>query len=83
LDQLFAKHDIVNVQLPLFIRYSHFIKEKQHVKGFGPELFLVTKKGEETLDEPYVIRPTSEVAFCNYFKQIVVSYSDLPLKNNQ
>jgi prolyl-tRNA synthetase len=71
------------VQLPLFIRYSEFTKEKEHVEGFAPELFLVTKKGEQNLEEPYVVRPTSEIAFCNYFKQIIHSYNDLPIKYNQ
>ncbi|MDR3163481.1 MAG: proline--tRNA ligase [Mycoplasmataceae bacterium] len=83
LDKLFATQGIVNVQLPSFIKSSQFHKEKAHIKGFAPELFLVTQKGTETLTEPYVIRPTSEVSFCNYFKQIITSYADLPLKYNQ
>jgi prolyl-tRNA synthetase len=71
------------VQLPLFIKYSDFAKESQHVEGFAPELFLVTKQGNKDLEEPYVIRPTSEIAFCNYFKKIINSYNDLPIKVNQ
>jgi prolyl-tRNA synthetase len=74
---------IKNVQLPLFIKHSEFIKEKQHVEGFAPELFIVNKKGDENLEDPYVIRPTSEIAFCNYFKQVITSYNSLPIKYNQ
>jgi prolyl-tRNA synthetase len=59
------------------------MKEKEHVEGFAPEVFLVTKKGQETLSDPYVVRPTSEVLFCDYFKKIVTSYNDLPIKVNQ
>ena len=83
LDKRFKKYGIVNVALPTFIKYSEFMKEKQHVEGFAPEVFLVTKKGKEELTEPYVVRPTSEVLFCDYFKKIVTSYNDLPIKVNQ
>ncbi len=83
LDRRFHEIGVVNVQLPLFIKYSEFNKEKEHVEGFSPEVFLVTKKGEEELTEPYVVRPTSEVLFCSYFKSIVNSYRDLPIKVNQ
>ena len=83
LDKRFKKYGIVNVALPTFIKYSEFMKEKQHVEGFAPEVFLVTKKGNENLTEPYVVRPTSEVLFCDYFKKIVTSYNDLPVKVNQ
>ncbi len=83
LDRRFAKIGISNVQLPLFIKYSEFNKEKEHVEGFAPEVFMVTKKGKEDLVDPYVIRPTSEVLFCNYFKSITNSYRDLPVKVNQ
>ena len=59
------------------------MREKEHVEGFAPEVFLVTKKGQEELTEPYVVRPTSEVLFCEYFKKIITSYNDLPIKVNQ
>jgi prolyl-tRNA synthetase len=74
---------IKNVQLPLLIKQSEFLKEKEHVEGFAPEIFLVTQQGDKKLDEPYVIRPTSEILFCNYFKKIVSSYNNLPIKFNQ
>ena len=83
LDKRFKKYDIVNVALPTFIKYSEFMREKEHVEGFAPEVFLVTKKGQEELTEPYVVRPTSEVLFCEYFKKIITSYNDLPIKVNQ
>ncbi|WEK82938.1 MAG: proline--tRNA ligase [Mycoplasma sp.] len=83
LDQQFTKIGIQNVLLPTFIRYSEFMKEKEHVDGFAPEVFLVTHKGKEKLDDPLVVRPTSEVVFCDYFKRIVTSYNDLPVKFNQ
>jgi prolyl-tRNA synthetase len=83
LDRRFANNGILNVQLPLFIKYSEFNREKEHVAGFAPELFLVTQQGDKKLEEPYVVRPTSEIAFCNYYKKIVNSYNDLPLKYNQ
>lgn len=82
-DYQFSKLGIENVQLPLFIKYSDFTQEKKHIEGFAPELFMVTKKGDELLVDPYVVRPTSEVSFCNYFKEIVKSYNDLPVKFNQ
>jgi prolyl-tRNA synthetase len=83
LDRRMKSMGVLNVQLPLFIKYSEFVKEKQHVEGFAPELFLVTKKGDEVLEDPYVIRPTSEITFCNYFKKIITSYASLPIKYNQ
>lgn len=83
LNHAFSKVGIKNIALPTFIRYSDFTKEKEHVSGFAPEVFLVDKKGEEALTDPYVIRPTSEVLFCEYFKKVVISYKDLPVKVNQ
>ena len=83
LDRRYRKHGILNVAFPTFIKFSDFMKEKEHVEGFAPEVFLVTKKGQETLSDPYVVRPTSEVLFCDYFKKIVTSYNDLPVKVNQ
>ena len=83
LDELFAKLNVSNVALPTFIKYSDFAKEAKHVEGFAPEVFLVTKKGDEVLTDPYVVRPTSEILFCHYFKSILTSYNDLPIKVNQ
>ena len=59
LDKMLLKHGVRNVALPTFIKYSDFAKESKHVEGFAPEVFLVTKKGNEELTEPDVVRPTS------------------------
>jgi len=68
---------------PLFIPYSFLAAEKEHVEGFAPELALVTKAGGEDLDEPLVVRPTSETIMYKSFSQWIQSYRDLPLKINQ
>lgn len=83
IDQRFVHLGVCNVALPTFIRYSEFMKEKEHVDGFAPEVFLITHKGKDKLDEPLVVRPTSEVIFCDYFRKITTSYNDLPIKYNQ
>lgn len=83
IDRRFATIGIVNIQLPLLIKQSEFNKEKQHIEGFKAELYTITHQGDEKLDEPLVLRPTSEIAFCNYFKQILQNYKQLPLKYNQ
>jgi len=62
---------------------SYIEKEKDHVKGFAPELATVTKVGDKVLEEPYVIRPTSEVLFGELFAKEINSYNDLPLIYNQ
>jgi prolyl-tRNA synthetase len=74
---------VQNVQLPLFIPYHDFVKEKAHLTGFAPELFLVDKKGDETLADPLIVRPTSEVLFSQLFQQQIHSYKELPIKYNQ
>ena len=72
-----------NVYMPLLIPHSLLEKEKEHVDGFAPECAYVTKGGSEILDEPLIIRPTSEVLFCQHFAKIVNSYRDLPKLYNQ
>lgn len=72
-----------NVVLPLLIPQRNIEKEKKHVKGFEPELATVTKIGNRELEEHYVIRPTSEVAFGALFHKEVRSYNDLPIIYNQ
>ncbi|AJQ45437.1 prolyl-tRNA synthetase [Ureaplasma diversum] len=83
LDKAFYKLNVRNLAMPTLIPYTEFLKEKDHIEGFAPELFTVTHIGDKKLESPYVIRPTSEILFCNYFKTIVNSYNDLPIKNNQ
>lgn len=83
IDKQFAKMGVKNIQLPLFIRQADFLKEKQHVEGFAPELFTVSTNKKEELAEPIVIRPTSEISFCQVFKSQIRSFNDLPLLYNQ
>ncbi|NLF48513.1 MAG: proline--tRNA ligase [Acholeplasmataceae bacterium] len=74
-------HD--NVYFPLVIPESLFQKEADHVEGFAPETAIVTIGGKEELSERLIIRPTSEVLFCDHFSHIISSYRDLPKKYNQ
>ena len=83
LDRMFKETGHVNVQMPTFIPESLFNKEKDHVEGFAPEVAWVTHGGSEKLEERMVVRPTSEVLFCDYYSKIVQSYRDLPLLYNQ
>lgn len=72
-----------NVYMPIFISESLLEKEKDHVKGFAPEVAWVTYGGDEKLTERLCVRPTSETLFCEHFAKIVQSYRDLPKKYNQ
>ncbi len=83
LDREFKKTGHENVYFPLVIPESLFMKEAEHVKGFAPETAIVTIGGKEILSERLIIRPTSEVLFCDHYAKIVSSYRDLPKKYNQ
>ncbi|MEU8431675.1 proline--tRNA ligase [Streptomyces sp. NPDC029216] len=72
-----------NAYFPLFIPQSYLTKEAEHVEGFAPELAVVTHGGGKELDEPVVVRPTSETIINDYFSKWVQSYRDLPLLINQ
>jgi len=72
-----------NVSFPLFIPESLLQKEKDHIEGFAPEVAWVTHGGEEELQERLVVRPTSEVLFCEYYSKNIHSYRDLPMLYNQ
>lgn len=72
-----------NVYMPLFIPESLLQKEKDHVEGFAPEVAWVTHGGNEPLAERLVVRPTSEVLFCEHYSNIIHSYRDLPKLYNQ
>ncbi|WP_420491892.1 proline--tRNA ligase [Neobacillus niacini] len=72
-----------NVYMPLFIPESLLQKEKDHVEGFAPEVAWVTHGGSEELAERLVVRPTSEVLFCEHYSNIIHSYRDLPKLYNQ
>jgi prolyl-tRNA synthetase len=69
--------------MPLVIPESSFMKEADHVKGFAPETAIITIGGKEELAERLIVRPTSEVLFCEHYAKIVSSYRDLPKKYNQ
>ncbi|MEU4618023.1 proline--tRNA ligase [Streptomyces umbrinus] len=72
-----------NAYFPLFIPQSYLTKEAEHVEGFAPELAVVTHAGGKELEEPVVVRPTSETIVNDYFSKWIQSYRDLPLLINQ
>jgi prolyl-tRNA synthetase len=71
-----------NAYFPLFIPMSYFEREAEHVEGFSPELAVVTHAGGKELDEPVVVRPTSETVIGEYMGKWTQSYRDLPLLLN-
>lgn len=83
LDKEFKKTGHENVQMPMFIPESLLNVEKEHIKGFAPEVAWVTYGGNEKLEERMCVRPTSEVLFCEHYKNIIKSYRDLPKLYNQ
>ena len=72
-----------NAYFPMFIPMSYLEKESAHVEGFSPELAIVTHGGGKELEEPVVVRPTSETIINASFSKWVQSYRDLPLLINQ
>jgi prolyl-tRNA synthetase len=82
LDRSFKATGHVNAAFPLLIPRSFIEKEKSHVAGFSPELAVVTHAGGEELEEPLVIRPTSETIIGHSFAKWIQSYRDLPLLIN-
>ncbi len=83
LDRRFKATGHVNAAFPLLIPMSFLEKEKEHVEGFSPELAVVTIGGGETLEEPLVVRPTSETIIGSMYAKWVRSYRDLPILINQ
>ncbi|MBR1441364.1 MAG: proline--tRNA ligase [Lachnospiraceae bacterium] len=83
LDKRFKETGVQNVYLPMFIPESLLQMEKDHVEGFAPEVAWVTQGGLQPLTERLCVRPTSETLFCDYYKNIVHSYRDLPQVCNQ
>lgn len=83
LDQMFKDTGHQNAYFPLLIPLSFLEREKEHVKGFAPEVAVVTHAGGKELEEPLVIRPTSETIIYYMFAKWVQSYRDLPLLINQ
>lgn len=83
LDDRFKASGHENAYFPLFIPMSFITKEKEHVEGFSPELAVVTHAGGEELEEPIVVRPTSETIIWSMYKKWIQSYRDLPILINQ
>jgi prolyl-tRNA synthetase len=83
LDRRFKATGHVNAAFPLLIPRSFIEKEKSHVAGFSPELAVVTHGGGEKLEEPLVIRPTSETIIGHSYAKWIQSYRDLPVLINQ
>jgi prolyl-tRNA synthetase len=72
-----------NAYFPLFIPEGYLQREAEHVEGFSPELAVVTHGGGKKLEEPVVVRPTSETVINSFFAKWIHSYRDLPLLLNQ
>ena len=83
LDDMFKETGHTNAYFPVLIPESFIQKEAEHVEGFSPELAVVTLAGGEELDEPLVMRPTSETIIWSMYKKWIQSYRDLPILINQ
>ena len=83
LDKRFKATGHVNAAFPLLIPKSFLEKEKEHVEGFSPELAVVTIGGGQELEEPLVVRPTSETIIGYMYSKWIKSYRDLPVLINQ
>ena len=83
LDDRFKATGHENMYFPLLIPQSFLQKEAEHVEGFAPELAVVTIAGGKQLEEPYVIRPTSETIIGHFFSKWIRSWRDLPVLVNQ
>ncbi|MFQ5538547.1 MAG: proline--tRNA ligase [Gemmatimonadota bacterium] len=83
LDDMFKETGHENAYFPLLIPMSFIEREKEHVEGFAPELAVVTQAGGKELEEPLVIRPTSETVIYSMYAKWVQSYRDLPVLMNQ
>jgi prolyl-tRNA synthetase len=83
LNRRIKKTGVRNAYFPLFIPESFLKKEAEHVEGFAPELAIVTHAGGKKLEEPLVVRPTSETIINSMFAKWIQSYRDLPLLINQ
>ena len=83
LDRRFKETGHENAYFPLFVPMSFIEKEAQHVEGFAPELAVVTHGGGKELEDPLVVRPTSETVIGYMYSQWIQSYRDLPVLINQ
>jgi prolyl-tRNA synthetase len=83
LDRMFKETGHENAYFPLLIPESYLKREAEHVEGFSPELAVVTHAGGKELEEPLVVRPTSETVIGEMFSRWISSHRDLPLLINQ
>jgi prolyl-tRNA synthetase len=83
LDGMFKATGHLNAYFPLFIPQSFLAKEAEHVEGFAPETAVVTRGGGKELEEPLVVRPTSETIIYASFAKWIQSWRDLPVLINQ
>jgi prolyl-tRNA synthetase len=83
LDRMIKETGAQNAYFPLLIPESYLRKEAEHVEGFAPECAVVTHAGGKELEEPLVLRPTSETVIYSMFSKWIMSYRDLPLLINQ
>lgn len=83
LDLRFKETGVKNAYFPLFIPEKFLKREEQRVEGFAPEVAVVTHAGGKKLEEPLVVRPTSETIMYDTFSRWIQSYRDLPLLINQ
>ena len=83
LDGMFKATGHTNAYFPMLIPQSFLAKEAEHVEGFAPELAVVTPAGGKQLEEPYVLRPTSETIIWDTYRRWIQSYRDLPILINQ
>ena len=83
LDRRFKETGVENVYMPMFIPESLLEREKDHVEGFAPEVAWVKYGGINPLQERLCVRPTSETLFCDFYKDEIQSYRDLPKVYNQ
>ena len=83
LDKRFKETGHKNAYFPMFIPKSFIEKEAEHVEGFSPELATVTHAGGKELEEPLIVRPTSETIINHMFAKWISSHRDLPMLINQ
>jgi prolyl-tRNA synthetase len=82
-DAKIKQEGVENVYFPMLIPEEFLRREEKHIEGFAPEVAVVTHAGGKKLEEPYVIRPTSETVVYEAFSRWIKSWRDLPLKINQ
>lgn len=83
LDDMFKETGHENAYFPLLIPQSYITREAEHIEGFAPELWTVTQGGGRELEEPAVVRPTSETVIGEMMSKWIQSHRDLPLLLNQ